>query len=99
VPTTPVRRFLATALVLGGAILVSLGVYFAFLRPPLLPEDLRSMGGSLALIEATFPGLPIWLHRVFRVMGGFMFAAGVLTVHVATTRPTLHRRLTTETAS
>ena len=82
---TPFRPYSATALVLGGAILVGLGVYFAFLRPPLLPEDLRSMGASLALIEATLPGLPVWLHRVFRVMGGFMFAAGVLTVYVATT--------------
>lgn len=82
---TPFRPYSATALVLGGAILVGLGVYFAFLRPPLLPEDLRSMGASLASIDATLPGLPVWLHRVFRVMGGFMFAAGVLTIYVATT--------------
>ena len=78
------RPYSATALALGGGILVSLGLYFAFLRPPLLPEDLRSMGTSLALIEATVPGLLIWLQRVFRVMGGFMFAAGVLTFYVAT---------------
>ena len=79
------RPYSATALALGGGILVSLGLYFAFLRPPLLPEDLRVMGTSLALIEATIPGLLVWLQRVFRVMGGFMFAAGVLTFYVAAT--------------
>jgi len=79
------RPYSAAALMLGGGILASLGLYFAFLRPPLLPEDLRSMGTSLALIEATIPGLLVWLQRVFRVMGGFMFAAGVLTFYVAIT--------------
>ena len=75
----------ATALAVGGGILACLGLYFAFLRPPLLPEDLRSTGVSLALIQATVPGLLVWLQRVFRVMGGFMFAAGVLTIYVAAT--------------
>ena len=86
------RRYSATALALGGGILVCLGLYFAFLRPPLLPEDLRSMGTSLTLIEATIPGLLVWLQRVFRVMGGFMFAAGVLTVYVAITGFREHAR-------
>ena len=86
------RPYSATALALGGGILVSLGLYFAFLRPPLLPEDLRVMGTSLALIEATIPGLLVWLQRVFRVMGGFMFAAGVLTVYVAATGFREHAR-------
>lgn len=62
-----------------------LGVYFAFLRPALLPEDPRFMGTSLAKIQATVPGLMIWLRRVFWVMGGYMFAAGLLTFHVAVT--------------
>ena len=34
------RPYSATALALGGAILVILGLYFLFLRPPLLPEAL-----------------------------------------------------------
>lgn len=82
---TRFKPFSATALGFGGGILACLGLYFAFLRPPLLPEDLRSTGASLALIEATLPGLLVWLQRVFRVMGGFMFAAGVLTAYVAGT--------------
>ena len=82
---TRFKPYSATALVLGGGILASLGIYFAFLRPSLLPEDLRFMGASLAQVQATIPGLPIWLVQVFRVMGGYMFAAGVLTIHVAMT--------------
>ena len=58
-------------------------VYFIFLRPPLLPEDTRFMGSSLAQVRAAVPGLEGWLQRVFVVMGGFMTGAGVLTVLVA----------------
>ena len=64
---------------------MALGVYFAWVRPALLPEDPRFMGTSLAEIQATVPGLMIWLRRVFWVMGGYMFAAGLLTFHVAVT--------------
>ena len=82
---TRFKPYSATALALSGAILAGLGLYFAFLRPPLLPEDLRSIGASLALIESTLPGLLTWLQRVFRVMGGYIFATGVLTIWVALT--------------
>lgn len=82
---TRFKPYSATALALGGGILAGLGLYFAFLRPPLLPEDLRSIGASLALIESTLPGLLTWLQRVFRVMGGYIFANGVLTIWVALT--------------
>ena len=79
------RPYSATALALGGTILAILGLYFLFLRPPLLPEDLRSMGTSLTQVQATTPGLLIWLRRVFWVMGGYMFATGLLTLYVAIT--------------
>jgi hypothetical protein len=68
-----------------GIWLVALGLYFAVLRPPLLPEDPRFMGTTLAQIRADVPGLENWLKRVFTVMGGFMAGAGVLTVFLATT--------------
>lgn len=68
-----------------GIWLVALGLYFAVFRPPLLPEDSRFMGTTLAQIRADLPGLESWLNRVFIVMGGFMAGAGVLTVFVATT--------------
>ena len=65
--------------------MIALGLYFAVLRPPLLPEDPRFMGTTLVQVRANVPGLEDWLKRVFTVMGGFMAGAGVLTVFVATT--------------
>ncbi len=68
-----------------GVWLIGLGFYFVVLRPPLLPEDPRFMGTTLAQIRADVPGLEDWLKHVFTVMGGFMAGAGVLTLFVATT--------------
>ncbi|MEP7012828.1 MAG: hypothetical protein ABJC13_21100 [Acidobacteriota bacterium] len=79
------RPYSATLLALGGAVLMAVGLYFVFVRPPLLPEDLRSIGTSLASLQATAPGLSIWLRRVFWVLGGYIFANGLLTVYVAIT--------------
>ena len=75
----------AAALALGGIILMGMGAYFVFVRPPLLPEDLRSMGTSLAAIQAAIPGLLVWLRRVFWVLGGYMFTTGLMTVYIALT--------------
>jgi hypothetical protein len=79
------RPYSASVLALGGIILMGLGLFFAFLRPALLPEDPRFMGASLSDIQAALPGLSLWLRRVFWVMGGYMFAAGLLTAYVALT--------------
>ncbi|MEO5672812.1 MAG: hypothetical protein ABIR26_19150 [Ramlibacter sp.] len=79
------RPYSATALTLGSAIVVGLGLFFIFLRPALLPEDPRFMGTTLAQVLVTMPGLPVWLRRVFWVMGGFMVATGLLTCYVAVT--------------
>ena len=67
-----------------GLWLVGLGLYFIVARPPLLQEDQRFMGTTLAQIRTAVPGLESWLRKVFTVMGGFMTGAGVLTVFVAT---------------
>ena len=64
---------------------MGMGLYFVFLRLPLLPEDPRSMGTSLAAIQASVPGLLVWLRRVFWVMGGYMFTSGLLTLYIART--------------
>lgn len=64
---------------------MGLGLYFVFMRPPLLAEDPRFMGTTLAVLKATQPGLEVWLQRVFWVMGGYMFATGLLTLYVAFT--------------
>jgi len=66
-----------------GIWLIGLGLYFIFLRPALLPEDLRYVGTSPGEIQSAIPGLESWLHRVFTVLGGFMTGAGLLTILVA----------------
>ena len=70
-------------LALGGVILVGIGLYFIFLRPPLLVEDARYMDTTLAEIQAVAPGLTRWLQKVFWVMGGYICTAGVLTIYIA----------------
>ena len=77
-------------LTLNGVVLMLLGLYFVFIRPSLLPEDIRFMGTTLDNIRATLPGLLLWLRRVFWVMGGFMFASGLLILYVAQTSFTNH---------
>jgi hypothetical protein len=79
------QKYASLAFGLGGILLIGLGLYFMFLRPVLLPEDPRYMGTSLAEIQQTFPGLLLWLRRVFWVMGGFMLASGLLTTYIALT--------------
>ena len=66
-----------------GIWLLALGTYFLFMRPALLPEDLRYIGSSLDTIRSTVPGLERWLGHVFDVMGGFMVATGAMTMLVA----------------
>ena len=66
-----------------GVWLIGLGLYFIFVRPPLLPEDPRFMGATLDQIRTTLPGLARWLSLVFTVMGGFMGATGALTIVIA----------------
>ena len=79
------RIFASALLALGGFILIGVGLYFIFLRPPLLPEDLRYIGASLAQVQNALPDLQIWLSRVFGVLGGYMIATGLLTIYIAAT--------------
>ena len=79
------QLFASGTLALGGVILMGMGIYFSFLRLPLLPEDVRFIGASLTQIQNAIPGLQPWLVRVFGVLGGFIFATGLLTVYVAAT--------------
>ena len=67
-------------------------MYFALLRPALLPEDLRYIGSSLAQIESALPGLDGWLSHVFIVMGGFIAASGLLTTFLAATAVSARRK-------
>jgi hypothetical protein len=75
----------AILLAVAGITLVGAGLYFLLLRPPLLPEDVRYMGLGPEQLAAVRPRLEAWLTHVFRVMGGYVLATGVLTITLATT--------------
>ena len=62
-----------------------MGLYFIFLRPPLLPEDLRYMGLVPQNVKENIPGLTNWLQKVFWVMGAYIFTTGLLTVFISFT--------------
>ena len=83
----------AILLALSGAGLALVGVYFLLLRPPLLPEDVRYMGLSDDQLAILRPALELWLSQVFRVMGGYILATGVLTVALAATAYCAHSRM------
>lgn len=70
-----------------GVWLIGLGLYFVFVRPALLPEDLRFVGASLRELRSAAPELESWLRHVFAVMGGFMIGAGILTIYVVRRSP------------
>jgi len=78
-PSSRPKRFaLASALMAGGALYqLALGFYFIFIRPGLLPEDIRFTGASLDGLNAAAPRLDLWLQWVFTVMGGQMVAVGL----------------------
>ncbi len=70
---------------LGGFFLLAIGIYFIFLRPPLLPEDLRYMNITLIAVQNNISNLSIWLQKVFWVMGCFILTTGLFTMYVAQT--------------
>lgn len=72
-------------LAFAGFLLVGMGLYFIFLRPSLLPEDLKYIGSTLQNVQENFPGSLYWLKKVFLVMGGFVFTTGVLIMYISLT--------------
>jgi hypothetical protein len=90
--TPRIWTFSALVLAAAGFAVAGMGLYFIFLRPPLLPEDIRYMGFSSAQLGFVRLPLDAWLAQVFRVFGGYIFATGVLTVTVAATSFRAHHR-------
>ena len=79
------KPYSSTLLALAGIIIAGMGLYFIFLRPSLLPEDIRYMDTTLQNIKENIPGLLNWMQKVFWVMGGYIFTTGLLTVFIALT--------------
>ncbi|TGR08208.1 hypothetical protein EN833_18820 [Mesorhizobium sp. M4B.F.Ca.ET.190.01.1.1] len=75
----------SATLAVAGTTIAGIGLYFIILRPPLLPEDIRYMQLSAAEIETIGPRLAMWLTYVFRVLGGYALATGVLLIALAIT--------------
>ena len=83
-------RFSTILLGVFGVALVCIGAFFMFLRPPLLPEDMRFVGLSLEQLQAGQPRMALWLERVFQVLGGYAIASGILTITIAVTSFSRH---------
>lgn len=79
------KPYSASFLALGGFVLMCTGIYFIWLRSPLLPEDLRYMDTTLSVTHNAVPGLSAWLQKVFWVMGGYIFTTELLTVFISIT--------------
>ncbi|WP_262048139.1 hypothetical protein [Bradyrhizobium sp. Bra78] len=80
------RWTLSSLLLAGsGVLLIGVGLYFLFVRPSLLPEDVRFMNLTPAELQLVGGRLGSWLVHVFRVMGGYIAATGVLAITLAAT--------------
>jgi hypothetical protein len=79
-------------LIMAGVTLIGVGLYFILLRPPLLPEDVRYLALPAAQLDILRPRLDLWLTHVFRVMGGYVLATGVLAVTLAATAFRAHQK-------
>jgi hypothetical protein len=75
-----------------GIAVMGIGSYFIFLRPPLLPEDLRFLALPASQLDVIRPRLELWLAHVFIVLGGYAVATGVLTIALAATSFRAHRQ-------
>jgi hypothetical protein len=98
--STPVHRGPAEWLIASCGIWhIGLGLYFIFVRPALLPEDLRYMAVDVQVLHVAAPRLNDWLAKVFTVMGGFIAGAGVLITFIGwKVMPLRIRGMTTELA-
>lgn len=83
----PGARWTLSSILLAGSgvLLIGVGLYFLVVRPSLLPEDVRFMKLTPAELQLVGDKLASWLVHVFRVMGGYIAATGVLAIALAAT--------------
>lgn len=58
-----------------GVLTLGMGLYFLFVRPAMLPEDVFFTGMEPSLLK---PKMLEWLGIVFRTWGGFLVSFGIL---------------------
>ena len=90
-PTGTAWPFSSILLIVAGAALSIVGLYFILVRPSLLPEDVRYMALPAAQLDAVRPQLETWLARVFQVMGGYILATGIFAITLGATAYREHR--------
>jgi hypothetical protein len=73
-------RVAGSLLLVLGILTLGTGAFFLFVRPPMLPEDIRLTGVEPHLLP---PAMLDWLQIVFRTWGGFVLGFGLLLVSVA----------------
>ena len=69
------ERMGGASLLVLGVLTLGTGAYFLFVRPPLLPEDVRFTGADPKFVD---PRILAWLGIVFRTWGGFLAGFGIL---------------------
>ena len=79
------KPYSATLLAIGGFTLMTMGSYFIFFRPPLLPEDYKYIEANSLVLQKNIPLLSNWLQKVFWVMGCYIFTTGLLTIFISQT--------------
>jgi hypothetical protein len=77
---TPTRTRVPAAVSALALLTIGVGVYMAFLRPPLLPEDIRALGVDSTSLP---PSLLRWLSVVFTTWGAFIAGFGILLLAIA----------------
>lgn len=79
------KPYSATLLAIGGFTLMTMGSYFIFYRPPLLPEDYKYIEANSLVLQKNISLLSNWLQKVFWVMGCYIFSTGLLTIFISQT--------------
>lgn len=79
-PSVLKDRLVAGVLALVGTSTLGIGLHFLFLRPAMLPEDVRFTAVTAAELPAR---MSEWLGIVFRTWGGFMAGFGLVLIGIA----------------
>jgi hypothetical protein len=78
-PATRPERVASVLVLIVGVLTLGIAIYFLFVRPPMLPEDVRFTGVSESELPPPFAA---WLTIVFRTWGGFVAGLGIMLIAI-----------------